>query len=276
MIFAAPVSTATQSTSASTSRPSASVLCTSIVLPLRAVSTSPSLYAAGPVMFSTRPIRPTTFTGNLSRAIGLHRPEHGRGAGHVALHRQHRVGRLERQAAGIERHSLADQRQAAASLRRRPCNEESPAAARGPNRGRRPTANRTARAPAAACPKFRPSTRTPWPLLRPCSANEAGYSSCGGSFTSRRVRLTLSPRIWPRSIAAASPPDQSISLRRRPFLLGLIEVLALAADDRAGDGRLVSDGEAPVVEEKSDLALAACRQVTSRPRTAARKAVPAS
>ena len=74
MIFAAPLSTVTHSTSASTSRPSASVLWTSIVLPLRAVSTSPSLYADGPVMFSTSPIRPITLTGSLSRAMACIAP----------------------------------------------------------------------------------------------------------------------------------------------------------------------------------------------------------
>ena len=74
----------------------------------------------------------------------LHRAEHGRGAGHVALHREHRVGRLERQAAGVERHALADERQQRVASLRRLDSAESPTAARGPNRGRRPTANRSA------------------------------------------------------------------------------------------------------------------------------------
>ena len=71
-------------------------------------------------MFSTRPISPTTLTGSFKPGDGLHGAEHGRGAGHVALHREHAVGRLERQAAGVERHAFADERQAAASFAGRP------------------------------------------------------------------------------------------------------------------------------------------------------------
>ena len=57
------------STSARTTRPSASVLWISIVVPLRAVTTSPSLYALPPVMFSTSPTAATTCIGIFSAAI---------------------------------------------------------------------------------------------------------------------------------------------------------------------------------------------------------------
>ena len=62
-------SATTSSTSARTTRPSASVLWISIVVPLRAVTTSPSLYALPPVMFSTSPTAATTCTGIFSAAI---------------------------------------------------------------------------------------------------------------------------------------------------------------------------------------------------------------
>ena len=117
-----PKSTASDSTSASTSRPSASVLCTSIVRPLRARSTSPSFMAAGPVMFSTSPAMPITLIGNFKLRDGLHGADHGRRSGHVALHREHALGRFERQSAGIERHSLADDGQSGASAGARPGN----------------------------------------------------------------------------------------------------------------------------------------------------------
>ena len=50
------------------SRPSASVFSTSIVLPLRAVSTSPSFIAFPDGMFSTSASTPSRFTGSLSSA----------------------------------------------------------------------------------------------------------------------------------------------------------------------------------------------------------------
>ena len=56
------------------SRPSASVFCTSIVLPFRAVSTSPGLTARPPGMFSVAGTRPTTLTGSLQRATATIAP----------------------------------------------------------------------------------------------------------------------------------------------------------------------------------------------------------
>ena len=52
-----------------------------------------------------------TLTGSSSRADGLHRRDHDRGAGHVALHVLHRGARLEAEAARVEGHALADQGQ---------------------------------------------------------------------------------------------------------------------------------------------------------------------
>ncbi len=129
MIRLAPRSTATSSTSASTRRPSASVLWTSIVLPLRAVSTSPSFMAAAPGMFSTRPIRPMTLTGSLSRAMACIAPSTvaAPAMSHFIVIMPS-VG-LMRQAAGIERHALAHQGQQRVVARRRRDTAGSPAAA---------------------------------------------------------------------------------------------------------------------------------------------------
>jgi hypothetical protein len=65
----APSSIAQARQSASTSRPSASVLLTSIVIPLRAVTMSPGFTAWPDGRFSVAPTTPTTRTGRRSRAI---------------------------------------------------------------------------------------------------------------------------------------------------------------------------------------------------------------
>ncbi len=65
----APWLTACVRQSASTSRPSASVLMTSIVVPLAAVTTSPGLTAWPDGMFSVAPTTAMTRTGSRSSAI---------------------------------------------------------------------------------------------------------------------------------------------------------------------------------------------------------------
>ena len=45
----------------------------------------------------------------LQQGDGLHRAEHGCGACHVAFHGLHAVGRLNREAAGVERDAFADE-----------------------------------------------------------------------------------------------------------------------------------------------------------------------
>ena len=69
MIRSAPWATAWQRQSASTSRPSASVLLISIVLPFAAVTMSPGLTARPPGRFSVAPMTATSFTGSRSCAI---------------------------------------------------------------------------------------------------------------------------------------------------------------------------------------------------------------
>src|SRR4029453_1569007 len=83
-------------------RPSASVLVTSMVMPLRAVTTSPGRRAAAPGLFSTR--------GTMAWAGGGPDPTRdGRRPGHVVLHAVHAGAALEVEAAGVEGDPLADQ-----------------------------------------------------------------------------------------------------------------------------------------------------------------------
>ena len=96
--------------SARTSRPSASVLRTSTVLPPYMVRTSPGRVALPDGMFSARQAYAVTRTGQPELGDREGRSRHRRGPGHVALHRHHRVGRLDRQAAGVEGDALADER----------------------------------------------------------------------------------------------------------------------------------------------------------------------
>ena len=65
----APSDTAWCRQSASTSRPSASVLLTSIVFPFAAVTMSPGFTERSLGRFSVAPTTPTSFTGSCSRAI---------------------------------------------------------------------------------------------------------------------------------------------------------------------------------------------------------------
>ena len=69
MILSAPCATAWQRQSASTRRPSASVLLTSIVLPLAASTMSPGLTDRPLGRFSVAPTTATTFSGRRRRAI---------------------------------------------------------------------------------------------------------------------------------------------------------------------------------------------------------------
>ena len=107
--------------SPSTRRPSASVLRTSTVLPSALVRMSPGLKRA-----PARHVlghRDDAETANRRAQRATARPwrtDHGRAARHVVLHLVHVVGRLDRDAAGVERDALADETEhdARRSLRR--------------------------------------------------------------------------------------------------------------------------------------------------------------
>ena len=85
----------------------------STILPLSARTTSPGRVECGPGMFSTAGA--TARSGVPGREPGdrLDRGDDRRGAGLVHLHLFHPVGRLDRDAAGVEADALADDRQVA-------------------------------------------------------------------------------------------------------------------------------------------------------------------
>jgi hypothetical protein len=60
-------------------------------------------------MFSTRPMTPMALTLGLAAGQRVHEAGHGGGAAHVPLHVFHAVGRLDRDAAGVEADALADE-----------------------------------------------------------------------------------------------------------------------------------------------------------------------
>ena len=103
-------STASESPSARTSRPSASVFSTSTVLPLRIVITSPGLSAVPLGMLSVQQRNPTTFTFGFVVLSTLIVASTAAAPRHVDLHRHHPLARLQRQPAGVEHDPLADQR----------------------------------------------------------------------------------------------------------------------------------------------------------------------
>ena len=95
--------------SPSTMRPSASVLRTSTVVPPRIVDdVARALGGAARHVLGQAEV-----AGDRDRQAELGDGEHGRGdrgrAGHVALHRHHAGGRLDAQAARVERDALADE-----------------------------------------------------------------------------------------------------------------------------------------------------------------------
>ena len=108
----APCLRAYQSASASTSRPSASVFVTSIVLPFAAREdvAGPVGVAAGHVLAGGRDRQHAERQPEVGDRAG--RLDHGGAAGHVALHVLHVQGRLERDAARVEGDRLADEARA--------------------------------------------------------------------------------------------------------------------------------------------------------------------
>ena len=85
------------------SRPSASVLMTSMVWPERLVTMSPGRVARLPGMFSHAGMMATTLTAGCSSPSACIAPSTRAGAAHVELHLVHLRRRLDRDAAGVER-----------------------------------------------------------------------------------------------------------------------------------------------------------------------------
>ena len=104
------ISAASDSPSARTRRPSASVLSTSMVLPLRMREDVAGLdgATAGHVLGDRRDGRHPHVDAEV--AAGRQGGQDGGGATHVRLHGDHAVGRLQRQPTRVEGDALADQR----------------------------------------------------------------------------------------------------------------------------------------------------------------------
>ncbi len=99
----------TRARSASTSRPSASVLMISMVWPDMDLTMSPGrwAFAAGHVFDKADDADGVDL--GLARGKRLHQPDDAGGARHIALHILHAGGRLDRNAAGVEADALADE-----------------------------------------------------------------------------------------------------------------------------------------------------------------------
>ena len=95
--------------SASTMRPSASVLMISMVLPDLAVMTSPGLYAVPRGHVFCRADNGDDLHLRLESGDGAHGSDHGGAAGHVVLHLLHALGGLDGDAAGVKGNALANQ-----------------------------------------------------------------------------------------------------------------------------------------------------------------------
>ena len=109
-------SLASDRASARTSRPSASVLSTSMVLPLRARSTSPSGWRRRRHVVGERDVADDLQPGRHDRRGTTRRAPRRRRPCRTSC--RHAVGRLDRQAAGVERDALADEGEEAPGLRR--------------------------------------------------------------------------------------------------------------------------------------------------------------
>ena len=103
-----------ESKSASTSRPSASVLPMRTRTPAWLVMISSLTYASGPMLLRSTPSSPITRTpGGCELAEHAHQADHRRGAALVAAHARHVAVHLEVGAAGVVGEALAGQQQRA-------------------------------------------------------------------------------------------------------------------------------------------------------------------
>ena len=201
--------------------------------------------------FSALERMPTTGTGSFSFADRVHQPEHGHAAALVEDHVAHLVGRLDRDAAGVEGDGLADDEQ-----ERLPC-FASRLSFLGPRRlhppGRcsstiirggcraAPARRRGCRPCRASAICFSSSTRTSSPTSRASSC--ATFASVGGlmslpgreaivrakfcpSAMTRRARRVCGRRASPETIVTSSahrPLVGILLLPGRPFVLAEIE-----------------------------------------------------
>ena len=140
--------------SARTSRPSASVLSTSTVVPSRIRTTSPGRVARPDGMLSAMQSHAVTLTGAPIVGHGAQHRERGRGAAHVVFHADHGGRGFERQPARVEGDPLADQRHMTCRVRRARIRAARDAAA-GPIPGRHRRCRRSRRREARPRPGSR-------------------------------------------------------------------------------------------------------------------------
>ena len=138
----------------------------SMVWPDIDVTMSPGRCALPSGMFSTRPIDADRVDLGLARGERLHQPDDAGRARHVALHVLHAGGRLDRDAAGVEAHALADEGdRRVALLAAVPAHDHDAAVARAsPARRRAARSCRASSSPARRAP--RPRRRAFFSALR--------------------------------------------------------------------------------------------------------------
>ena len=187
------------------SRPSASVLLTSIVLPFFAVTMSPGLTAWPLGMFSVDGHHRRDRRRDPELGDAGHRLDHRGAARHVELHLLHLGRGLDRDPAGVEGHRLADEAEVRTARRgRAPAQHDQPRVdVRSPARPRRmrPCRWRRSRHRRAARPRGRRTRRrSPTPARR---GRRAWRRSRGGS-------AGPWPR-WPRAAATRARSTSSAS-----------------------------------------------------------------
>ena len=160
-------------------------------------------------MFSAIGANVETLTGSPSRGDRERRLDDGRGAGHVALHRAHAAGGLDRQAAGVERDALADQGEVGDRVRGGVGQLDQPRR-RGRAAGRRRGCRRSRarRAPLVVDRDLTLGAASPWGGARRAAhgvGERGGVRSPGGVFTQSRVAATAAATTWASSKAAVPP-----------------------------------------------------------------------
>ena len=208
-----------QSTSASTRRPSASVLSTSMVCPDMLVTMSPGRCAVPDGMFSVSPIRPTALTAALRAASASIRPATQAAPPMSPFMSSMPAAGLHGNAAGVEADAFADEAHRLGALRLGavPLHHDH---ARGAARclGRRQGERSSSALRAAPCRGFRRATPAS-ARSRMRSANSTGPRMLAGSLTRSRARKTPSAIALraANALAAASGLEQSTVKVCRPL-----------------------------------------------------------
>ena len=166
-----------QSASPSTSRPSASVFRISTVLPSALVRTSPGLTARAARHVLGHRDDADAADRRLEPGDRRHRADDRGAARHVVLHLVHVLGRLDRDAAGVERDALADQAEDDAGHRVRPARGAARRGAAAPGcRARRRAAGPSSARRSAVSSSTSTCRPAALPIASARSANTRGVS----------------------------------------------------------------------------------------------------